>query len=237
MVRTYADIFAHRGKAYHRAMLRFPHARDAEFSGLFESGRPASGQRLLDIPSGGGYLRRHLAPAVELSSVELTAGFDDQVPVYEASRPWTFGVFDHVVCLAALHHIQDQAAFLGMLLTRLYRRGTLHLADVERNSGVDMFLDGFVGHYNVTGHDGNYLSNQAEWFAAIGRVARVGAKPCPWSFDNETQMLDFCDGLFGLVDCPREALHDALREHVGFHHELDKVVLHWRLLYVDLQPA
>jgi len=233
----YGEIFAQRGDAYHAAMLHCPDARNREFARLFEGAAPQVGQRVLDIPAGGGYLRRHLPRGIELVSLELTAGFGNGVPVYDPAQPWTFGTFDHIVCLAALHHIEHQAGFIGGLLTHLHPRGTLHLADVPGGSGLTHFLDGFVGRYNVTGHAGLYLPHDPAWFAELGNVARFGELPCPWTFENEQQMLEFCGGLFGVVDCPPAALCQALQEHVGFHHEQDRVVLDWRLLYVDLQPA
>lgn len=233
----YGEIFARRGDAYHAAMLRCPDARRAEFARLFEHAAPRTGQRVLDIPAGGGYLRRHLHADVELTSLELTAGFGNDVQVYDPAQPWSFGTFDHIVCLAALHHIEDQAGFIGNLLTHLHPQGTLHLADVPGRSGLTRFLDGFVGRYNVTGHAGLYLPNDPAWFARLGRVARCDELSCPWEFESERQMLQFSGGLFGVVDCPQAALRDALQEHVGFHREGDRVVLDWRLLYVDLQPA
>lgn len=237
MTLEYGEIFAQRGAAYHHAMLRHPDARRVEFTRLFECGTPQAGQRVLDIPSGGGYLRHHLPPTIELVCLELTAGFGGDVPVYQPTQPWTFGQFDHVVCLAALHHIEDQAGFLGGLLGRLNANGTLHLADVARGSGISRFLDGFVGRYNVTGHDGRYLPNDASWFATIGTVTRIVESHCPWTFADEPTMLDFCSGLFGLVDCPLALLRDALDTQVGVRLEGGKAVLDWRLLYVDLQPG
>lgn len=233
----YQDIFAHRGGAYHDAMLRHPDARNAEFTRLFTHDEPRAGQRVLDIPAGGGYLRRHLPPGVELVGLELTAGFGAGVPVLERMAPWNFGVFDHIVCLAALHHIDDQAAFLRGLLARLADGGTLHLADVAPDRGIARFLDGFVGRYTSTGHRGRYLPRDPQWFAAIGRVSRIEETSCPWTFEDEAQMVDFCGSLFGLVDCPAEALRDALHEHVGFRRVGHRTLLDWRLLYVDLQAG
>lgn len=233
----YGEIFAQRGDAYHAAMLRCPGARNDEFARLFEGSAPQTGQRVLDIPAGGGYLRRHLPGDVELVSLELTAGFGNGVPVHDPSQTWDHGAFDHIACLAALHHIEDQAGFIVNLLTHLHPYGTLHLADVPRGSGLTRFLDGFVGRYNVTGHAGLYLPHDPAWFATLGKVARFGELSCPWEFESEQQMLEFCGGLFGVVDCPAAALREALQEHVGFRHERDCVVLDWRLLYVDLQPA
>jgi hypothetical protein len=233
----YGEIFAQRGDAYHAAMLRWPEARRVEFARLFEGSAPQADQRVLDIPAGGGYLRGHLPAGVELTSLELTAGFGNDVPVHDPAQAWNHGTFDHIVCLAALHHIEDQAGFIGDLLQHLQADGTLHLADVACGSGLTRFLDGFVGRYNLTGHAGLYLPDDPAWFARLGRVVRCGELACPWTFGNEGEMLDFCGGLFGVVDCPPAALRGALQEHVGFRHEQGRVVLDWRLLYVDLQPA
>jgi SAM-dependent methyltransferase len=233
----YGEIFTQRGDAYHGAMLRHPHARDAEFARLFEGTPAHTGQRVLDLPSGGGYLRRWLPDDVEVLCLELTHGFGNDVPVYDPAQPWPHGSFDHAVCLAALHHIEDQSVFLRTLLTRLHPRGTLHLADVARGSGVARFLDGFVGRYNVTGHEGSYLAADPAWFAKLGSVIRLGELACPWHFTDEARMLEFCAGLFGVIDCPPTALREALGDLVGFRHVEGEVVVDWRLLYVDIQAA
>lgn len=233
---SYPEIFEQRGDQYHDAMMRCPRARDSEFETLFTTAPVAAGQRVLDIPAGGGYLARFLPATAELLSLELTAGFGTNIAVHDAGHPWEWGNFDHVVCLAALHHIEQQADFIRGLVARLRPGGTLHVADVRRGSGLSQFLDEFVGLHNATGHEGNYLVEDADFFAAIGRVSRIGEFACPWVFVDEAQMLEFCTRLFGLADCPPEQLLLALREHVGVERCAGGVRLNWRLLYVDLQP-
>jgi SAM-dependent methyltransferase len=234
---TYPEIFRQRGDLYHAAMLRHPAARAAEFAALFSATPVRAGARVLDVPAGGGYLARHL-PATELVSLELTSGFGTGLPTYDPGAAWTWGRFDHIVCLAALHHIDDQPGFLSGLLRGLARGGTLHLADVARDSSMCAFLDGFVGRYNLTGHEGSYLPTDEAFFARIGHVARIEEAACPWVFPGEAEMLEFCAQLFGLVDCPPDALLEALARHVGVERTSAGVRLDWRLLYVDLQsPA
>ena len=235
MTLEYAEIFAHRGDAYHAAMLLCPDARSAEFLQLFARSAPEHGQRVLDIPAGGGYLRRYLVNDVELVSLELTAGFGNGVPVFNPKLPWHGGTFDHIVCLAALHHIEDKKGFIDGLRKALHTNGTLHLADASADSGITRFLDGFVGRYNIPGHEGHYLPRDPEWFAALGQVTSLDELPCPWHFSSEQQMLEFCGNLFGLIDCPPTELREALCEHVGFHHEANGVSLDWRLVYADIQ--
>jgi SAM-dependent methyltransferase len=232
---TYPEIFAQRGNRYHDAMLRFPDARNAEFERLFDAGPVPAGARVLDLPAGGGYLARLLPADATLVSLELAEGFGGGVQVYDAQRTWPHAPFDHAVCLAALHHIPDQPSFIRGLLGTLHPRGVLHLADVAAGSSLVRFLDGFVGRYNITGHEGMYLPKDEAFFAALGNVRRFGELPCPWVFADEAAMLDFCGSLFGLVDCPAAELRAALADLVGFEAENGGVRLDWRLLYVDLE--
>jgi hypothetical protein len=232
----YPEIFRHRGDQYHDAMTRCPRARDREFETLFAAAPVEAGQRVLDIPAGGAYLARFLPATAELLSMELTPGFGTDVTVHDPAQSWEWGDFDHVVCLAALHHIEQQPDFIRGLVSRLRRGGTLHVADVCRGSGLSRFLDEFVDRYGTTGHEGNYLSEDAAFFSGLGRVSRIGQFECPWIFKDDAEMLGFCSRLFGLADCPPEHLMLALQEHVGVARCADGIRLNWRLLYVDLQP-
>ena len=232
---TYPEIFAQRGNRYHDAMLRFPNARDAEFERLFDACPVAPGDRVLDLPAGGGYLARFLPGDAQLVSLELSEGFGGGVSVHDAQRTWPHAPFDHAVCLAALHHIEDQPSFIRGLLGTLRAGGVLHVADVAAGSTLTRFLDGFVGRFNITGHEGMYLPKDESFFSAIGKLRRFGELPCPWRFASEAAMLDFCGSLFGLVDCPPAELRAALADLVGFEAEAGGVRLDWRLLYADLQ--
>lgn len=232
---TYPEIFQQRGNRYHQAMLSFPEARRAEFEQLFAKCKVEPGQRVLDLPAGGGYLGGYLPPNAELLGLELTEGFGGGVSVHDPAQAWPWGRFDHIVCLAALHHIDDQPGFIASLVDRLQPGGTVHLADVPAGSNIVRFLDGFVGRYNSTGHEGSYLPHDKGYFAALGEVDRIAELPCPWEFAGEAEMLDFCTQLFGLVDCPPEALLRALRDCVGIERNGEGLRLDWRLLYVDLR--
>lgn len=230
----YREVFDQRGAAYHRAMQRYPFARAAEFARLFDRQAVEPGETILDIPAGGGYLQRHL-PDARLTSLELTEGFGAGVPVVSAASDWPVGRFDQVICLAALHHIQERDAFIERLLT--HATGFVHLADVGCSSPIGRFLDGFVGAYNGTGHNGLYLPDRARDFGFADRILHYGELDCPWRFDDEASMLDFCGGLFGLIDCPAEDLWSALNDYVGVRRDADGITLLWRLTYVDLRAG
>lgn len=231
---NYADIFAVRGHNYHQAMQREPAARACEFESLFTKFAPRTGERVLDFPAGGGYLAGYLDPGVDVVGLEL-APFGGNVPVHDPSERWAWGNFDHCVCLAALHHIDDQRGFVASLLDKLVPGGILHVADVAAESPIRDFLDGFVGRYNLTGHRGQYLAGDGNALVGVGKLRRIETLPCPWQFADESSMLAFCNDLFGLVDCPPEALRDALAKHVGIVHQDGTVQLAWELLYIDIE--
>lgn len=231
----YAGIFDERGHRYHRAMLSQPLARHAEFDRLFDIAALAPGHELLDVPAGGGYLAQHLGERHRVTPLEFTPGFSADVAVVDLAADWPVAQFDHVVCLAALHHIPDPRWFLGKLRRHTRSGGTLHVADVAAGSPICGFLDGFVGRYNGTGHAGSYLSPDCEWLPSLGRVLRAQEVPCPWRFADRAALVAFCMELFGLDQCPADALEHALATTVGIEQTAHGVQLNWRLLYVDIR--
>lgn len=237
MTLDYAQMFEARGHRYHAAMLAEPEARAAEFERLFDAVPVLAGQRVLDVPAGGGYLARQLGDRISVTSLELTAGFHGAVSTVDPKADWPIGRFDHVVCLAALHHIRDKPAFIDKLLGHVADGGVLHLADVALGSPLCRYLDGFVGHYNCTGHEGDYMDPQVLPIPADARVLRAAEVACPWRFTDRAHLLAFCRDLFGLDDCPMDALEESLASLVGIRDIDGAAILDWRLLYVDLQPA
>jgi SAM-dependent methyltransferase len=229
----YSEIFVQRGDAYHAAMQKEPHARDAEFAQLFARRAAHAGETVLDIPAGGGYLARYLSKDIAVTELEISAGFTPNQRVVDANGDWGVGAFDHIVCLAGLHHIDDQDGFVAHLLRHSKTGGVVHVADVDRSTELGTFLDGFVGKYNVTGHEGKYLS--AESFSRLGnsKVISSEIRDCAWQFANEDHLLDFAADLFGLVAYPRDGLREAL-ERIGIKRD-GTAQLEWKLRYIDLE--
>lgn len=234
MTLQYIETFEQRGALYHGAMQHFPRARAAEFDALFAACPLRGGERLLDIPSGGGYLARHLGNRASVSSLEITPGFGDDIATVDPSELSEYSGFDRATCLAALHHFDDPMGYLDMLRRTLSTGGILHVADVCNGSPLCDFLDGFVGKHNITGHEGRYLSASRSQYTHLGTVVRCDEVHCPWRFATIDTMLMFCSGLFGLADCAPESLLAALHELVGIRVSADQVLLDWRLLYIDI---
>jgi SAM-dependent methyltransferase len=232
----YSEIFARRGDAYDAAMRSQPLARQREFAQLFAVRELKAGDTVLDVPAGGGYLARSLSRDVAVTQLELSAGFSPDTRVVEERGDWGVGKFDHAVCLAGLHHIDDQDGFVAHLTRHVKPGGVAHVADVDVSTGLGEFLDGFVGQYNVTGHQGKYLTDVSFTRIAGTRVIASEVRDCAWQFANEDDLLNFAADLFGLVAYPRGDLHKALQK-VGIAKSGEGVSLNWRLRYVDLEPV
>jgi SAM-dependent methyltransferase len=216
-------------------MRNFPDARNAEFKELFRHRPARAGECVLDVPAGGGYLARTLPAGVAVLPLELTGGFAPEVRVIETYGDWEVGRHDHSVCLAGLHHIDDQDRFVSQLVRHTRKGGTVHVADVDRSQPLARYLDGFVGRYNSTGHEGKYLTAASFRTLAGTRLIASEIRDCPWRFDSEASMLAFCAGLFGLSDYPEEELRSELARDVGTSRDGDTHLVNWRLRYIDLE--
>ncbi|MEO1135784.1 MAG: methyltransferase domain-containing protein [Pseudomonadota bacterium] len=230
----YADIFNDRGKLYHKAMKQAPNARDAEFKNLFAANAVGKNSVVVDVPAGGGYLKKFLPPGCRYHPLEITHAFGvTDIPVVAWEDRWPIPPADDVICLAALHHYEDHESAIARLLRAAKPGGVLHIADVRENSSVSEFLDGFVGQYNGYGHDGNYFSNRKESLPFSNQVIHISFKECPWRFANEAEMITFSRMLFGLQGVTDNDIKKALSETVGFSSNADHIELHWALMYIE----
>ncbi len=230
----YARIFTERGGLYDAAMRLVPDARKVEFTNLLTMHRPTAGETVVDIPAGGGYLKRHLDNGVVHAPLEIAEGFGaEEVPIVEWDADWPAPAGDHVVCVAALHHYEDHAEALARLMRAAKPGGIVHIADVPRSSSIARFLDDFVGAHNGTGHDGNYLPDAAADMPHADKLERCEVLPCPWTFKDRDEMIAFAELLFGLKGPTDDEIFDALSRFVGVEESDAACVLTWSLLYAD----
>ena len=73
----YEEIFNERGKSYHLAMEKYPSSRDEEFRAVVEELRQKPKGAILDLPAGGGYLRRYLNELILYLAYDFSGEFDD----------------------------------------------------------------------------------------------------------------------------------------------------------------
>jgi len=236
----YDAIFDQRGSLYHQAMARAPRARDAEFAQLFAHCPLVANERLIDVPSGGGYLSQFLQRSmpgtpVQVVNLEFSPGFGPTPQVVDPYGAWPLDpdCADRVICLAATHHIQHLDKLLDNVRCVLRPGGLLHIADVRPDSGIATFLDTFVDRHTSTGHRGNYRSFERLAWPSWLEMIDVQTRPCAWRFETARQMLLFCHGLFGLGQDGFDGLEEALRCHVGVHESESGVELLWELSYYE----
>ena len=226
----YGDIFEERGYLYHLAMSKFPNARKLEFDNLFEECELRPSEDILDVPSLGGYLDLY-----ETEGVNITyADFAPTKGVINLESPysnWDLGSFDRIISLAATHHIRDIEKFISNIDKHLRPGGIVTIADVEPDSGVSKFLDGYVDKYTITGSHRGYYRDfskvETPW-----KIISHSKKQCDWKFSEEIiDIAEFCYDLFGLKDCHFSSLIDTLRDDIGIEYNSGNYVLKWNLIY------
>lgn len=237
MARTYEEIFTHRGALYDRAMRGSPEARQREFEFLFRSAPVFAGDTVVDIPAGGGYLQKFVPSGVTVSGLEISAGFQGEPLVVPAFGDWNVGKFSRGVCLAAAHHIEDKPRFVRKLAEHVMPGGYVHLADVVAGSRESVFLDGFIGQYNETGHQGLYLQEDADTLARSAglQLVRDEVLDTSWRFGSLGEAVAFATLLFGVKRCPQDSLMQMMTTLLGMRPQGGGWVVPWHLRYLDLK--
>lgn len=232
---AYARDFAERGSSYDRAMRAHPAARRAEFAQVVRAARLRPGDRVGDVPAGGGYLRAHLPADVMWLGHEPCASFGAEAAHGDSHGvlplPWSDASLDRVISLAGVHHHEDKRPF-HREPARVLRPGGLYaLSDVASGSPVGRFLDGFVGERNRTGHAGSYLGPETpSQLREAGFVVREDElRRFHWVAADPGSLADFCVVLFGLADTPRELFLEVAARELGIETLPDGVGLRWEL--------
>lgn len=244
MFPSYEQIFRQRADAYQQAMELFPRARDREFELAVAAASIAPADIVCDAPAGGGYLRRYLPGVIaQYLAVETAPDFIGHCPLEEKDRviesplhriDLQDGSVDVCINLAGSHHLEDKSAFFREAARILKTGGRLMLADVERGSDVDRFLNGFVDANNSMGHSGVFLSGRtADKIAACGFDIRSDAvRSFPWTFPDKDAMGLFCKLLFGMDKATPQSVVSGIEEILGVHAGPGPVNMAWSLRYI-----
>ena len=242
MFDSYKKIFEERGHLYHQAMIEQPRARDQEFENIVACADLAPGQRVCDAPSGGGYLEGYSPRGTRLVSLETSAIFahlahENQAPAPTLTTlerlPFRDACFDRVVSAAALHHVEDKAAFHDEAARVLAPGGALCVADVPDGSGVADFLDVFVDGHSRMGHSGLFLDEDyPKRLEEAGlRVEQAERIPFVWSFDAPASMARFAQLLFGIDRASLDEVRAGIERHVGWRAVPGGCEMCWELAF------
>lgn len=235
---NYSDIFELRGRLYHQAMREFPDARVNEFLSVIREARIVPGMTIVDVPSGGAYLSRHLSD-VELIGLETSQTFAElatektqSVLLYEDNMfPLKDACSDRVLSIAGLHHVENKCEVFSEMRRILTPGGRVLVADVAEDSFVRSFLDDFVGRYSETGHSGWYFGDttRTELHDAGFNIVNDKRLDYLWCASNINQLAEFCRLLFGMVRADTSTVADGIRDYLGIRELGDQVGLNWQL--------
>ncbi len=237
----YDRIFDKRGNLYDLAMKQYPAVRKNEFAALFYNTPLKSTEHIIDLPSGGGYLKNHIPANVTVDSWEISEGFApskdiNYVNINRISQDIK-NKYDRGACLASLHHTEDKVGFISQLATLLKKSGIINIADVAFESGVKDFLEIFVHENNAMGHRGDYLSFEKPLHLSGNiEILRQEMVTVPWNFKDSESCAEYCRLLFGLNGTTESySIIHALDKYVGIEDLGSKGFnINWELMYIDL---
>lgn len=240
----YKEIFETRGMEYNLAMLRSPDARKEEFLNLIQFIDNTERLKIIDIPSGGGYLRKYLAEKHYLLCAEEANFFYHNCAVkhnqnkimYQKNIPLEVDdkSFDVTVSLAGLHHFQSKNWIISEFARVLKNYGQLIIADVYKTSKVDKFLNEFVDKNNSIGHLGYFLDEEFNIILDKNNIKISFNENIKffWIFTSLDEMANFCKNLFGLDKCNNSDIINGINEYLGFIMENNVVKMNWELKYI-----
>lgn len=231
---NYERIFARRGSRYDDAMRRWPQARRDDFLLPLQWAALQAGERLIDVPAGGGYLKPYLPPGCEWFGHEPCASFGGERGTPDRPLlplPWPDRFAHAAISIAGVHHLEDKQPLFGELARTLVAGGRLVLADVHEDSPVARFLDDFVGRHNSTGHRGRYLDARtpAQLDTAGFTVLRAERLQYGWWFADLAEMGAFCRLLFDIEGIPDAEVADAIGQHLGTVERDGRIGMNWEL--------
>lgn len=233
---NYTEIFEMRGGSYDKAMSNYPDARDDEFNLVVNILKNLDVEKILDLPSGGGYLKKYLPKQMNYCGFEPSTGFiNNKVTDFDKYNveklPYDKDEFDALVSIAGVHHIKDKIELFNEWFRVLKKGGYIIVVDVDKDSTVASFLDDFVGSYNVTGHSGIYLTGNSEELLTSCGFKNVTSRieKFSWNFKGLDDMCEFCRQLFSLENITDKEIIENTKKHLGFEKVEGFIRMNWEL--------
>lgn len=235
----YRLIFQKRAADYHYAMQHYPNARFYEFNNLISETNFSTISNVLDVPSGGGYLKKHLPSHVNVTFGDFSEGFakNDIQLITPEKLPFESASFEIVFSLSGMHHLADLPQFVRECLRVTKTGGSFVFADVKKGTNVDVFLNEFVNTYNSLGHKGDFLSESSfDSFSDIqSYINNCQYNEYPFLFDNFTDMITFFRLFFGLDKASDSIIQEGIHDILGIKTTSKGIEVNWGLLLFHLK--
>jgi len=235
----YNILFQNRAKDYHLAMQEYPNVRINEFKSLISNTNFSDVTMVLDIPSGGGYLKKYLPEHVTIFSTDFSEGFknDDIQLVCPEKLPFESNSFDAIFSLSGMHHLKNVPLFVEECLRVLKKDRNFIFADVKKGSNVDFFLNNFLNEYNSLGHRGNFFyQNYFEEYPNIqNKIINCQYNDYPFLFQNQTEMIRFFKLFFGLDKASDTIIFEGVRDILGIEKTAKGFEVNWGLIQYTLK--
>ena len=235
----YQKIFIKRANDYHYAMQNYPDVRSFEFQSLISTTDFSNIKKVLDIPSGGGYLKKYLPKNIELVSADFSEGFtNENIQLANPSQfSYSDNSFDLVLSLSGLHHLNDVPKFVHECLRILKDNGSFIFSDVRKDSPVDFFLNEFVNKYNSLGHDGLFFTENSfsEFPLLQEKIIRTQYNQYPFVFKDKSEMLCFFSLFFGLDKANENIIYDGIRDILGIKSTENGIEVDWGLIQFEFK--
>lgn len=200
----YEDIFKKRGRSYHAAMEAFPEARNLEFEHASSFLKKEPGTTILDIPAGGGYLKKFLPHSIHYLAYDFAGAFEDghsgTKKCKESKIDLPDFTADEIITLAAHHHIVDRDGFYQEIKRILKPKGRFVIGDVVIGSKEDPFLNGFLNQWNSMGHQGTFLDPEKDKqnLERHGFFVNYEKRSYTWNFPSKEDAQSYFRKLFFL---------------------------------------
>lgn len=235
---SYQDIFNARGNSYDEAMKLLPKARQKEFENLFNCYTLSNHATVVDIPSGGGYLKGYLPDGVDfkpLETSEVFASYSNSALCTWDNLPLANSKIDMVTCCAALHHVEEKmrTLFFEESLRVLKSGGAFVCCDVEKESEQDEFLNVFVNEYNPIGHQGDFIQKSIiDQFPKGFTVISNKLEKYTWNLGTSEEVaLKYLQLLFGISDASLGLIKNEAEKLLSFRFE-EEFKINWQLRYI-----
>lgn len=235
----YRLIFQKRALDYHFAMQNYPHVRFHEFNNLISSLNFSSLNEILDIPSGGGYLKHFLPNHLNVISTDFSEGFtnNDIKLVSPEKLPFKSNSFDAVFSLSGMHHLKNVPQFVEECLRVIKSDGNLIFADVKKGTSIDVFLNQFVNEYNSLGHQGDFFhEDYFEKYPNIqNKIVECKYNEYPFVFNSKEEMILFFKLFFGLDKASDSIIYEGIQNILGIQTTCNRIEVNWGLIQFKLK--